>query len=382
MDVTLVTQSSTNRAWLLHLFCQRWQGPVAAAVSCNEQEAVNAAATISALATTAACGSLTQTRERLTLSKEGATLRRGRLALEIVKQEGRAYPINALRNAAMRLAATSHVLVLDIDFLPSIELYGSLLAQLTPAGERVALVVPAFARKGDNAFKHTPMDKWREAMLASRDPDALAPSTLASLAACVATANCIVFDSTWNYDAHATTDSAAWLEESLDHVRSVVDAAAEVVRTRPSKLGADAPALLRETTPKLRRLACFESGRYEPYVVLRRVQAPAFNETFAGYGKNKIEYIARLRYSGFAFAVLPVGFVCHCPHPLSRDKQDWLKKGRGKHATDALYKDAVNAMVATLRDHPKPANQTWLCRGTPPSAKSGQRKFTSSRRRR
>ena len=39
---------------------------------------------------------------------------------------------------------------------------------------------------------------------------------------------------------------------------------------------------------------------------------------FYGYGKNKIEHISHLRYSGFEFYVLPRSFLCHFPHPHSK----------------------------------------------------------------
>ena len=39
---------------------------------------------------------------------------------------------------------------------------------------------------------------------------------------------------------------------------------------------------------------------------------------FYGYGKNKIEHISHLRYSGFEFYVLPRSFLCYFPHPHSK----------------------------------------------------------------
>ncbi|KAH8050989.1 hypothetical protein JL722_11022 [Aureococcus anophagefferens] len=58
----------------------------------------------------------------------------------------RPYPVNALRNRAWAMATTSHVLLLDVDFWPSVgarrRIVGALRA-LPESGERRALVLPA-----------------------------------------------------------------------------------------------------------------------------------------------------------------------------------------------------------------------------------------------
>ncbi|CAN0508929.1 unnamed protein product, partial [Laminaria digitata] len=74
-------------------------------------------------------------------------------------------------------------------------------------------------------------------------------------------------------------------------------------------------------------LAC----RFEPYLVVRKSAVlPMFDERFSGYGKNKIQWINHLRYSGFSFYVMPVNFVIHAPHPKSVAKTVWEKTGGGK----------------------------------------------------
>ena len=60
-----------------------------------------------------------------------------------------------------------------------------------------------------------------------------------------------------------------------------------------------------------------------------------------------------------SFAVLPLGFLVHAPHPWSKSKRGWMKKGRGKHATDKLFKEADSKYdEASLRDGATP-----LCPG-------------------
>lgn len=380
-DVTLVTQTSKDRSWLLHYFCRRWAGPISVSVLTDDRR--DPGARISQVATVASCSSPLRD-EPIALDTyawqedqgaivEIATFRQGRLRLglfAVPTNSTTSYPINALRNAALMSVSTSHLLVLDVDFLPSAELYDAILSQrsVLTSSQFLAMVVPAFQKKGDKKFKDVSLARWRE--LSTSEGEELVPSTVARLAACVATGGCVVFDSTWNPDAHSTTDSAAWLEQASQHANLAARGAAMTLRHRPIVVGRDAPASVTEAelVPSARRLECFDSNRFEPYVVLSRKEAPLFDEDFVGYGKNKIEYVARLRYSGFSFAVLPVGFVCHAPHPISRDKRKWLKQKRGSHDTDRLYKSSVDEMVRGLR--PDGRNRTWLCDSKSPGQKA------------
>jgi len=50
---------------------------------------------------------------------------------------------------------------------------------------------------------------------------------------------------------------------------------------------------------------------------------PYYDERFHGYGKNKIEYIAHLRFLHYEFRILPEGFIVHHPHPDSESKRVW-----------------------------------------------------------
>jgi hypothetical protein len=140
-----------DRFWLVEHICSRWQGPIVFAIF---HPYVNRTL-ISALVS----GSIQP------LEKMGACgdrLRhvdfRAKSADELVQ-----YPVNKLRNLALALVKTSHFLVADIDFLPSIGLYREILeqrailernhtivapVQAAAATHLVALVVPAFSRSG------------------------------------------------------------------------------------------------------------------------------------------------------------------------------------------------------------------------------------------
>ena len=131
-DVTLVSQTSAERLWMIEMICERWPGPIAVAVHTPDEEA--------------------QSAYRKTLAQVQQGGRCGRATFRNWDQGTEtSYPVNGLRNLAMAAVSTSHFMVIDIDFWPSFQLYSAILS----AGRRAALekpkhaiVVPAFKRMG------------------------------------------------------------------------------------------------------------------------------------------------------------------------------------------------------------------------------------------
>jgi hypothetical protein len=164
----------------------------------------------------------------------------------------------------------------------------------------VALVVPALERVSN---KPSSLD-------ALKHNSSYLPRTMDELRRCMQAMECIVFQSNNNWEGHSSTRTHEWLDGS-----------------------------------KLRRIECFDSMRYEPYVVVRfcpndkkQLVAPWYDERFHGYGKNKIEYISHLRWMGYQFAVLPHGFIVHNPHVESQAKKVWEDDSKSLHAEmDRLY---------------------------------------------
>ena len=77
-------------------------------------------------------------------------------------------------------------------------------------------------------------------------------------------------------------------------------------------------ASLRETTAK-------ESHGDSMNLVPIAPVAPYYDERFLGYGHNKIQFMAHIRWMGYQFVVIPKGgFLVHSPHVMSSQKSIWL----------------------------------------------------------
>jgi hypothetical protein len=254
------------------------------------------------------------------------------------------YPVNHLRNLGIGRVQTSHFIVADVDFVPSRGLYAELLqhGSLMLNDLMLALVVPAFQRRGGSC---TSVSACR-ALAAQTN---FIPANLEELQQCMAgntssvptytarlmsnssrslrsrssissrsrgSSGCIVFQADNNYDGHSTTRSSDWLAAS-----------AHWLEPKP--------------------LTCFESSRYEPYLVLSTwgSATPRYDEQFTGYGKNKIQFVNHVRFAGFKFAVLPREFLMHFPHPKSSAKLAWLRNSTLHQQVDNQFVDFLKKLT-------------------------------------
>lgn len=181
------------------------------------------------------------------------------------------YPINVLRNAALRAAKTDLVFLLDVDFVPSEGAHSALQA-LARAHvlDRQALVVPAVELPGaEGAEGELPQSKGEVAQL-------------------LRAGKAEGFHVTRYPRGHQATDFDRWLAESEGGVYPVE----------------------------------YEEG-FEPYVVCRRLEVPAYDERFRGYGLNKVAHLRRMAIvDGFEFLVASSAFVSAREHQGS---PDWLR---------------------------------------------------------
>mmetsp|Transcript_8786 Transcript_8786/g.25557 ORF Transcript_8786/g.25557 Transcript_8786/m.25557 type:complete len:491 (+) Transcript_8786:68-1540(+) len=300
--ISLVSQTSEERVWMVEHICKRWPGALAIAVYVRGNP-----------------NKVMQTHRKVEKYGACSTDNEVRIALEVLHgKKEEAYPINKLRNLAIARVSTTHFLLVDIDLWPSEELYAVLTRsmatdmavevkddqdELSLKSSKVAIVAPAFELSA-SAFTHL-----HEAELAEK-----VPKTFAELKECHAKGNCFVFKKSTN--THRSTDYNRWWSHN------------------------DVTAY---------QIDCFDSIRYEPYVVVP-ADAPRFDERFVGYGKNKIQFIQHLRMSGFRFVTMSRGFVIHVPHDHSKAYKTWaVSKGGRRSKNNELFQQFIKERMPSAQ---------------------------------
>lgn len=358
ISTTLVIQSSLDRVWVLEETCRRWNDPIVAVVTVTgEEHRLGLGSSLSGWKDK--CPQL----ELIVYQLDEET--------EVSPEQ---YPINVLRNMALDLVETSHILVLDVDFVPSQNLHETIRSVLLQnlwkskddtTDANYAVVVPAFER-----VLLEPCTSDADCKQHLRMDSSFIPHTFEDLKRCYESKGCIVFQSKNNWDGHSSTRSLEWLNR-----RWYDDDAIEEI----NKKGND--------TQMIRSIECFDSLRYEPYVAIRwcptgkqasatqatnvkseldyanasdamnnrkhdlqtvaRPIAPYYDERFHGYGKNKIQHISHLRILGYKFRVLPEGFIVHNPHLESKVKETWndMKASTLHREMDELYEKYLKELV-------------------------------------
>lgn len=268
-STALVTQLKASRLDTLFRVVERWRKPLVAVVYTNS----------SALWKNYATAAL----RMRNLSNV--------LLLFVISAET-LYPINWLRNLGLlhvlapqhqpkHLAhttritqvTTSHVFVIDVDFIPSEGLHDGIMAHVTrpTAGVKpmsVAYVVPAFEIRTLNASL---------------------PFTKVDLKKLVSTGKAGQFHERITY-AHRPTNYAKWYTA--------------------------------ESVYPIRQGLCHRT-LYEPYVVIATNATPFYPEIFIQRRFNKVVYLLQLCIQYVQLTVVPDGFLIHVPHP--REKASDLK---------------------------------------------------------
>lgn len=341
LDVTLVVQSSLDRVWILDETCARWKAPIVLVVAIKAEEKRNVAHDLVGWGDK--CPQMNLIIHYMDEKTEGTPEH---------------YPVNALRNMALDAVQTSHILVVDVDFVPSANLEKTIRSTLLNAHsntEKEAIVVPAFQR-----VLSPPCTTDEQCKRHLRLDSSFIPHSFEDLRRCHDAKDCIIFQNDINGPGHSSTRSHEWLdrkwyEESVDENGS----------------------------RRIRSITCFDSLRYEPYVVIRwcptgaraaaqkklrqldyenasttqnnhsndlelaaRPVAPYYDERFHGYGKNKIQHISHLRLLGYKFAVLPEGFIVHNPHIESAVKETWnnVEQSKLHQDMDVLYRNFLHEL--------------------------------------
>lgn len=293
LNITLVTQLTSDRLWMLPELARRWPGPVVAALMQFEGEG--------------------------TPQPLPAALRERVRILSFRGQKSAPYPINALRNAAIREVRTSRFLLTDVDLWPSANLAQEL-SRLDPsffATPRLALVIAAFQ----------PDPRTLPPQQSAEELARTLPDQPGSLRICFGHHACSAFKGAANFadglqlvpGQHLSTDYVRWW--------------ASESRILPY------------------RIPCFDKTSYEPYMVLpvadeARGGTPLLDERYVGYGKNKVQWVQKIRGAGFEFYVLPRAFLLHFPHSLSKSGRRWQRNANNHKAhMDRLFNQQLDAQA-------------------------------------
>jgi Glycosyl-transferase for dystroglycan len=339
ITVSLLIQSSMDRLWILHETCQRWKSPIIVVVAIPDDQ-------------------MSPSNSSAILQKHMIQWKQSCSQLKVIlyhldgttESTPESYPVNTLRNVALDAVSTSHILMMDIDFIPSQRLDSMIESALVEqqhasdvntkesnedTNHKVAMVIPAFDR-----VLHPPCTTSDECAQHLQTDSSFIPLDFHELQQCYNNDNCIIFQSMDNWEGHSSTRTELWLQQKwYEHMEKDTDT--------PSK-------------KYMRTIPCFDSLRYEPYVVVRWCPssstsnntipvAPYYDERFHGYGKNKIQLISHLRLMGYRFTVLPNGgFIVHNPHVESSSKVVWnnIQDHSLHHTMDVLYQTFLNELVS------------------------------------
>lgn len=346
ISVSLVIQCSLDRIWLLSETCARWSDPIVLVVYLPSETVLDPSDRSNVIDSIA--GIMAECPQMTVLphvhGNDGS------------KGESSTYPVNIMRNKGLDAVITSHVLIMDVDLIPSADLSqvvkANVIDQMTTSvhfsGKTEipvnAIVVPAFERKVSSPCTDT--ESCRNYL---RNDSRFLPLLFNDLKECIQGKDCIVFQEDMNWEGHHTTESKIWFEKKW-YESSSEGLGGREIRT-------------------IRRINCFDSLRYEPYVVIPwcpsskssnpRPLTPYYDERFYGYGKNKIQHISHLRFRGVPFFVLPKSFVVHHPHPESSVKMVWNdRKKNSLHRTmDKLYEKYIKELADVYSDVDKAVPQ-------------------------
>lgn len=386
ISTTLATQLSAERFWLLQETCQhRWRHePMVAVVYFSSlDEYTEYAETFLQKLTRASCGHVylifyvNDNDNQQHHQQQPYTTDKAKMTPPSY------YPINLLRNLALEVVHTTHVLVYDVDFLPSTDLSMQIQEawQVRMAARqaieshymREALVVPVLQMLSVNHHDENNIKRNNDDDAKNVDPRRLVklvPSNFDQLLLCVKTGVCSIFDENKGL-AHRSTQTDLWMHKDWYETR------------RPCKQPHHQQQQQHlQVVQDLHYVPCIDSAAYEPYLVLPWCPVPStassattmdsensnsdnkqttslqpsnttkmprivpyYDERFVGYGWNKIQYIHHLRYLGFLMWILPQGFAVHVPHAVSASQQAFQAAGGGGGGDPSITRNDNNVFL-------------------------------------
>eukprot|EP01113_Clastostelium_recurvatum_P002875 TRINITY_DN11233_c0_g1_i1.p1 TRINITY_DN11233_c0_g1~~TRINITY_DN11233_c0_g1_i1.p1 ORF type:complete len:367 (+),score=52.29 TRINITY_DN11233_c0_g1_i1:30-1130(+) len=249
--VSIVTQVSPNRLDRIVDMAKEWQGPMSVAVYIHDNKDL---------------------KDVDLYLKTHPPLRD--VGVHLLYYNKTRYPVNNLRNLAVRMATTPWVAMLDADFFPSEKMNKYLNDVVRSSGPKSAFILPAF--NSDLATEDMPRTK-QDIMIALMEGKA----SIVNEKLC--------------YKCHNVTNYRKWY-----------------FTDKPFQI--------------------YYRWVYEPFLVYNREAAPPFPTIFKGYGFDKNTWVYSLAILGWEFFVVPDAFITHRPHV----RNNWDGKGLDDQLMEAL----------------------------------------------
>ncbi|KAK9825605.1 hypothetical protein WJX74_010038 [Apatococcus lobatus] len=266
-DVTIITQCSVDRLYMLEAQCRSWSGLTSVAIywPLFFFDPTNTEKLTTAIAETRAF--------HKRMEAEGACRLDMVVLSEVIKSSDTwSYPYNALRNQALARAGSDVILAVDADFL----------------------VVPGLHEKlsGSDAAKALLED------LTMRRQVVVLPAFETDAA--------LGIDAGAQIAVKAQTGTKQQLQQMYEARQVIQFAEFYPVGHRSTNY----PKFFNSSTPYAVK---FKTG-YEPYILVSRRAMPWYDERFRGYGWDKVMQLYQLDSMNFQFVVHPTAFVIHRPH--------------------------------------------------------------------
>ena len=266
IDFTIATQLSYNRLWMMEHHCFRWTHAMSLAIYIGNDETTT----------------ITRDSIRQEMIQMGCSEQQDITVQVLSGYSDEEYPVNVLRNMALSKVKTTHVVYVDVDFWVSIDLHSILNQHRATllSNSKLALVIPAFQLSRQ-------CKEWRDCREVNIPK---MPHNKDELVDLMMKHQANAFDPS-NRGGHGSTRYKDWLLQQED-----------------------------ELIP----IDCVKSNRYEPYLVFRLCNVlPPFQESFTGYGKNKMTWMMQLRRTGYELMQLGGAFAVHYPHLDSTARMHW-----------------------------------------------------------
>jgi hypothetical protein len=315
--VEIVTQLSIDRIQRLETICSVWNGPIVAAIL-DEDRATEKASQQTAQ-------QILQILENVVTSRVGFHS----LTTILVSREKSSghcsYPINGLRNIALQSATSEFVFLLDVDCIPSQDLFDSLVgtSEMKNSLRNLciqyvgAVVVPCFEPSEDAPFNpQNPFTSHEVRSLANLPSPQLRQFAINE------------FDR-----GHGATNYPVWLSWSDQSNRFLQYYQVD-----------------------------YQEG-FEPFIIVARILAPPYCEELVGYGRNKILHLYHLSRLGMSFWVTTSGCIVHTPHSLSTDRIKLLGSHEKSEEMDHRRLEEVKSIYQRFRDKASVYCASWSMEG-------------------